>query len=186
MSRLTLDLDSTLNGDNHIKASSFTSAVLLTTAGTKVTTATIVAGKAIFDLRGIEAGDYFVEVNDDADDLVPTRIDDPSAEIRQRVAQALCASFVGPVDAPKYRINTCSIGQGHGPAVSFSDGTPITGEQPYLIINVALPKVEFRALGTGALLSSTILEVGSQWRPGAFRGALRRLDAQYGRPRSPW
>ena len=153
---LTLTLDPTIDvaGDT-VKAASITSVDLLATSGAKLASATVSAGAAVISLAGMTPGDYFLKVNGDDDDLVPTRIDDPSKDVSQRVGTMLRASYIGPVTAPVYRINTYSAGQGRPPVVKFSDGTAIApAEQPYIFVTLSPPRVEFKVLGTAALLSS--------------------------------
>jgi hypothetical protein len=164
---LTLSLDSTLDGDtDDVKATSITAADLLDTSGSAVAHATITAGQAVFQLSGIAAGEFFIEVNGDADDLVPTKIDSPTTSVSQRVGQKLRASMIGPADSPVYRINTYSAGQAESPVAQFSDGTAIAGEQPYVFITLELPTVEFKILGTAATLTSTSPK--SALHPGNF------------------
>jgi hypothetical protein len=155
---LALSLDPALDGvDDDVKASSITSADLLDKTGQKVTSATIAAEKAVFNLAAVKGkDDYFILVNGDADDLVPTRIEDPSDNVAQRVGTKLRASWIGPADAPRYRIKTYSAGQKESPVVKFSDGTVIPGEQPYVILSLTPPKIEFRLLGSAAMLSSLV------------------------------
>jgi len=153
--KLVLRLDSTLDGpDDNVKATVITDAVLLSTTGTTVKTATIGFGAAVFDLSGVAAGDYFIRVDGDADDLVPTRIDDPTKNVEQRVGQKLRASYVQPAVGAGYRINTWSAGQGESPISAYSDGGIIPNEQPYVIVTLGTPKIEFKVLGTAAPLSS--------------------------------
>lgn len=78
---LTLSLDPSLDDAGTVKAPTITSAVLLNTTGQVIATATVTAGAAGFDLSGLGAGNYFVRVNDLGDDLVPTHIDDPTANV---------------------------------------------------------------------------------------------------------
>ncbi len=156
-SQLKLSLDPTIDGEDGVsKATSITSADLLDKTGTKVASGTIAGGTASVDLTGIAAGDFFIEVNGDADDLVPTRIDDPLKTVEQRVGEKLRSSYIGPVAAPVYRINTYSAGQSFGPVVQYSDGAAISGEQPYVIMTLAVsaPKIEFGVLGSAHALSS--------------------------------
>lgn len=109
---LTISLDPTLDMDSDdVKATALTSADLLDTAGRAAATATIADGNAVFGLAGIAAGDYFVRVNGDSDDLVPTRLGDSSDDVIQRIGQKLRVSYVGPTSRPTYRINTWSSGQ---------------------------------------------------------------------------
>lgn len=152
---LTLSLDSTIDADDGTsKATSITAALLLDKTGATVGTATISGGNAVFSLSGVSAGDFFIEVNGDTADLVPTRIDDPTKDLEQRVGNKLRNSYIGPAATPVYRINTYSAGQSYNPVVQFSDGTAITGEQAYVILTLATPKVEVNVLGTAAPLTS--------------------------------
>lgn len=155
---LILSLDATLDGEEGaVKASAIIDAQLRDGKGAKVATATVASGRAVFALGAVKVrGDYFIEVNGDSDDLVPTRIDDPSAEVTQRVGTKLRASVIGPVDAPLYRVKTYPAGEEEIPVVRFSDGGVVEGEHPYVIVGFAPPKVEFRVLGTAALLSSLV------------------------------
>ena len=137
-----------------MKATSITSADLLDVANRTAARATLVAGSAVFSLAGLGAGDYFVKVNEDGDDLVPTRLDDSTADVSQRVGQKLRASYIGPTSNPSYRIKTWSAGQKSEPAVKYSDGAPVDGEQPYVIMTLAAPLVELKVLGTGVLLTA--------------------------------
>jgi len=157
---LSLTLDDTLDGDGDAKATSIATADLLDETGALVAHATIAAGAAVFTLTRVAAGDYFVEVNGDADDLVPTRIDASASTVLQRVGQKLRASLIGPVEKPTYRINTYSSGQGESPAVKYSDGTPVSDEQPYILITLPTWKVEFKALGTARALGSVNITGG--------------------------
>jgi hypothetical protein len=159
---LTVSLDATLDADDgDVKASAITTAELHDKTGAKVASAKIVDGKAVFGLAGVTTkDDLFVMINGDADDLVPTRIDDPSDDVLQRVGTKLRASRIGPPDAPRYRINTYPGGGEDGGdathVVKYSDGTPIADEHPYIIVSLAQPKIEIRLLGTAATLSSLV------------------------------
>jgi hypothetical protein len=165
---LTVTLDPTLDqpGDD-VKASSITGATLLDETGTVKAVATVSSGSAVFVLEGLKPGDYFIEINGDADDVVPTRIDDPASSTMQTVGQKLRASYVGPAGNPAYRVNTYSAGQNESPVVTYSDGTTIAGEQPYLIYSFATSQLEIRLLGTAAPLTSLPLPrcVGHAYDP---------------------
>jgi hypothetical protein len=152
---LTLSLDPTLDQpDDDVKATSISAATLLDDTGAVKVVATLSSGRALFALQGLSPGDYFIEVNGDADDLVPTRIDDVASSLTQTVGQKLRASYVGPSGAPTYRINTYSGGQGQSPVVKYSDGTTVPGEQPYVIYSFATSQLEIRLLGTAGALTS--------------------------------
>jgi hypothetical protein len=162
--QLVVSLDSTLDGDNdNVVVVVITSAKLLDGTGATIATAAIGLGEATFDLSNVIAGDYFVQINDDATNLVPTRIDDPAKRVLQRVGQKLRASYVEPASGAGYRINTYSAGQNESPVVAWSNGNP-TGQQPYVIITLGTPKIEVKVLGTGAALTSlptTAVHMGS-------------------------
>jgi hypothetical protein len=155
--KLTLELDPTLDNANDgdvVKATSLRSAVLLSPASRMVATATIHFGNAVFDLTGVAAGDYFIDVNADGEDLVPTRIDDPSSDVLQRVGAKLRTGYIEPSTGAGYRFTTFSYGQNEAPVVQYSDGGIISGDQPYLILTLDKPNIEVRLLGTGELLTS--------------------------------
>ncbi len=155
---LRLSLDPTLDQpDNDAKVTSIAAARLLDKSGAQVAVAAAVDGRVVFRLAGVAAGDYFIELNGDAKDLVPTRIDDPSSDLLQRVGQNLRASFIGPPAKPTYRINTYSAGQKKSGVVRFSDGAALAGEQPYVIVTLATSKLEIMVLGTADALTSLVL-----------------------------
>jgi hypothetical protein len=154
--QLTLLLDPSLDTDDGdaVKATSLLNVFLLDPTSKTVATATITFGNAVFDLTGIAPGDYFIDVNDDGDDLVPTRIDDPSKDIIQRVGTKLRTGYILPYSGAGYRFTTFSAGQNEAPVVSYSDGGVISGDQAYLLLTLAMRNIEVRLLGTAALLSS--------------------------------
>jgi hypothetical protein len=154
---LMLSLDVTLDGpDDAVKAATLETAELLAPNGAIAAAGIIVGSDAVFALAAVPAGDYFIEVNGDADDLVPTRIDDPTRPLAQRVGTTLRTSYVGPPADPIFRVRTYSAGQGQSPVTRYSDGTPIAGEQPYLLatLSFAAPRIEFAVLGTAAPLNT--------------------------------
>lgn len=153
---LTLSLDPSLDEDDgdDVKLTSLAKALLLDKTGASIAMGTLVAGAAVFDLSAVAAGDYFIEINDDGDDLVPTRIDPSSPTVAQRIGQKLRNSYIGPPSSPAYRVTTYSVGQNESPVVRFSDGTLIVGEQPYLIYSFASSALEIAVLGTARPLSS--------------------------------
>jgi hypothetical protein len=153
--KLTLVLDPSLDTDADTTiVTSIASAVLVGATGSTVKTATVARGEAVFDLTAVAAGDYFIRVNGHADDLVPTRIDNPRLGVGQRVGRKLRASVIGPAGSPLYRINTWSAGQAESPVAQYSNGAIVTGEQAYVIVTYDPPKVEFRVLGTGTPLTT--------------------------------
>lgn len=155
--RLMLSLQPSLDGDGDIKATSITSAELLGTDGTVMITGTVAGGTAQFNLSGVTAGDYFIRVNNLADDLVPTRIDDPTKTINQFVGQKLRATVVGNLSDPTYRVLTFSKGQKEDAVVVYSDGTndiPETYAYTILSLKTSPQKLDIRALGTASLLNS--------------------------------
>jgi hypothetical protein len=152
---LTLSLDPDLDqDDDEVKAQSIDAALLLDKAGATIAQATIANGTAIFNLASVASGDYFLEINGDVEDLVPTRIDDPGEALEQRVGRKLRASYIGPSAKPRYRINTYSAGQKESPVVRFSDGSVMPGAQPYVLYSFDSSQLEIGVLGTASELSS--------------------------------
>ncbi|VVB96869.1 Uncharacterised protein [uncultured archaeon] len=155
--RLTLSLQPSLDGDGDIKATSITMAELLGTDGKVMITGTVAGSTAQFDLSGITAGDYFIRVNGLSDDLVPTRIDDPTKAISQFVGQKLRATVIGNLSDPTYRVLTFSKGQKEDQVVVYSDGTnviPETYAYAILSLKTSPQKLDIRALGTASQLNS--------------------------------
>jgi hypothetical protein len=153
---LTLALNAALDtSSGTVKAASITQAQLLNTAKTLVKTATIASGKAQFDLTGLAAGHYFIKVNGLSNLLVPTRIDNPAANLSQAVGKKLRSSVIGSLASPTYRIETFPSGQGLPKIVKYSDGTAATPQGwAYVIMKPGAGKLETRYLGTAALLTS--------------------------------
>ena len=154
---LTLSLQPGLDGKGDIKATSITSAELLGLDGAVIKTATLTGGTAQFDLGSIAGGDYFISVNNLADDLVPTRIDDPTKATNQYVGQKLRAIVIGNLSDPTYRILTFSKGQKEDAVVVYSDGTikiPETYAYAILSLKTSPQKLDIRSLGTASLLNS--------------------------------
>ncbi len=155
--RLTLSLQPSLDREGDIKATSITTAELLGPGGTVMITGTVAGGTAQFNLSGIAAGNYFIRVNNLADDLVPTRIDDPTKTINQFVGQKLRVTVIGSLSDPTYRVQTFSKGQGEHPAVVYSDGTneaPETYAYAILSLKTSPQKLEINALGTASQLNN--------------------------------
>jgi hypothetical protein len=151
---LRLSLDPTLDQpDDDVKVTSIAAARLLDKSSAEVAVAALVGTEAWFPLSRIAAGSYFIEVNGDADDLVPTRIDDPRDDLLQRVGQKLRASYIGPPSKPTYRINTYPDGS----VVPFSTGVALVDERPYVLVGLASSTLESAVLGTGAALTSLTL-----------------------------
>ena len=154
--RLTLTLDPTIDGDSDDpKATLITSANLLDTTAAVIASASIVAGAAVFDLTHVPPGDYSLTINGKSDDLVPTRIDDTTGDLSQRVGQKLRASYIGPTSNPSYRITTWSAGS--NAIVRFSDLGEVADEHPYMILSFATAQLEIRVLGTARTMSSFAL-----------------------------
>ncbi len=152
---LTLSLDATLDqADDDVKATTLSSGVLLGKTGTMAASASIVGGAAVFDLTGVTKGDYFIVVNGITDRPIPTRVDDASVNVVQRVGQKLRASYVGPAGSPSYRINTYPDGK----VVKFSDDTVVGSDRPYVVVTFAPSKVELNVLGTATNLTSLPLD----------------------------
>jgi hypothetical protein len=126
---LILHLEPILDGKGDIRATSITDAKLCDFQGICVLngipykTATITNGTAKFSLSDRDAGVRLILINNLNDDLIPTRIDDPTKDIHQFVGEKLRVSVIGNLSDPTYRIETFTTGQGYDhPAVSYSDG----------------------------------------------------------------
>jgi len=126
---LTLTLEPSLDGKGDIRATSITDAKLCDFQGICVLngipykTATITNGTAKFSLSDRDTGARLILINNLNDDLIPTRIDDPTKDIHQFVGEKLRESVIGNLSDPTYRIETFTAGQGYDhPAVSYSDG----------------------------------------------------------------
>jgi hypothetical protein len=155
--RLTLSLQPSLDSEGNIMATTITKAELLGTDGTVMVTGTTTGGTAQFNLSSIAPGDYFIRVNDLADDLVPTRIDDPSTAINEFVGQKLRVAVIGELYNPTYKIDTFSKGQGKQSVVGFSDGATLTPERyAYVILSLKTSpqKLEVRIIGSAAQINS--------------------------------
>lgn len=166
--KLTLTLDPTLDGGGAVKATSFTKLELVSTAGTVIKTLAVTGTSASVDLATITAGDYFLRVNDLADDLVPTRIDDPSKNLSQSVGTKLRASLIGPPADPVYRVKSYSKGQLEHAMVKYGDGTVAPPERyTYAIVSFKTTpqKMEIRIAPTGVLV---VEKVKSASDPHAF------------------
>ncbi len=155
--RLTLNLQPSLDMEGDIKAISITRAELLSPDGMVMITGTVAGGTAQFNLSGVAAGNYFIRVNNLADDLVPTRIDDPTKTINQFVGQKLRVTVIGSLSDPTYRVQTFSKGQGEHPVVVYSDGSnevPETYAYVILSLKTSPQKLEINALGTASQLNN--------------------------------
>ena len=155
--KLTLRLQTSLDGEGDVKATSITRAELINPDGTVIINGNVSGGTVSFDMSGIVAGDYFIRINDLADDLVPTRIDDTATDINQLVGQKLSVTVIGNLTDPTYRIQTFSKGQGEHPVVVYSDGTNDIPEQyAYVLLSLKTSpqKLEINVLGTASQLNS--------------------------------
>ena len=163
---LTVSLSPSLDGNGTIKAASITKAVLSSIDGalpdgsfvvssggygikfnTSYKNATIINGTAKFNLStgDVSSGYYsgsqlegasVMRINDLNDDLIPTRIDDPTKDIHQYVGEKLRVSVIGNLSDPTYRIETFSKGQGKNPVVKCTDGTGVIFDSIYIIISL--------------------------------------------------
>lgn len=152
---LNLSLSTTLNGTGAVKAAAITTADLLNTAGAVAAGGTVASGKASFPLTGLTPGFYFIRVNGDANDLVPTKIDSVSATINQFVGTTLRRTVIGTLSVPTYQMTTYSLGQSQTAVVNYSNGTagaPARYAFATLYSNGAT--FEVRVLGTAALLTT--------------------------------
>ena len=187
---LSLTLEPNLNHEGDIKAESITNADLLDTDGMVVATGTISMDgtTAMFDLSGVMMGDFFIEVNGLGDDLVPTRIDDPSVNLDQFVGEDLRQSLIGSLEDPTYRILTFSKGQGEHPVVKYSDGTPVSPEEfnyDLITLKTNPQGLEINVLGTAEPVNSFIPSLTFHPFPASFPnlstwilGSVTELDEQ--------
>ncbi len=155
--KLILSLQPGLDGEGDVKATSITKAELTSPDGIVMINGDVSGGTVQFNLSGIDAGDYFIRVNDLADDLVPTRVDDTATAVNQFVGQKLRVSVIGNLSDPTYRIQTFSKGQGEHPVVMYSDGSNDIPEQyAYVLLSLKTsPQIlEINVLGTASLLNS--------------------------------
>jgi hypothetical protein len=138
------------------------------TYNTSYKTATIINGTAQFNLSAGDAGDRFIRINDLNDNLIPTRIDDPTKGIAQFVGQNLRESVIGNLSDPTYRIKTFPDGQGN-PVVKCTDGTGVGFDSVYIILSLKTTpqKLEISQLTNNLEMS----------HPGNFSGNLIRISA---------
>jgi hypothetical protein len=129
---LTVSLAPSLDSKGDIiMATSITKAELLrmdyNSTVTKVT-GTVAGFTALFNLSGIAPGDYFIRVNGLTDNLIPTRIDDPTKDTNQFVGENLQVSIIGNLSDPTYQIKMLTKTHDVPPRVWCSDGTSVVGE----------------------------------------------------------
>ncbi len=125
-------------------------------------TATIINGTAQFNLSAADAGDRFIRINDLNDNLIPTRIDDPTKGIAQFVGQNLRESVIGNLSDPTYRIKTFPSGQGN-PIVRCTDGTGVGFDSLYVILSLKTnpQKLEINGL-SNSLTSGNIVIISAE------------------------
>ncbi len=157
--KLTLSLDSTLDGTGNIIVNSISSAILTDTGGTVVKTAQTTSGRAGFDLSQVAPGDYFITINDLSQDRIPTRIisigGDTIQDINQYVSRTLVSSLITVNYDTLFKIKTFFRGQEGHPVRKFSDGTDVSPEAyAYCILSLgAMPaNLEIRIDGSAELL----------------------------------
>jgi plastocyanin len=157
--KLTLTLNSTMDGTSPPLVSNITKAVLFDTSSNTVATATLPDNMtAQFNLSGISQGDYFIEVNGLAGDHLPTRIDSNASDINQSVGLRLRNSIIGDISNPDYRIKVYPFGSppvvnSSHQVVNYATGAnePKYG---YVIVNDSIKTLEVRVLDTASLLST--------------------------------
>ncbi len=173
---LTVSLQPDLDGKGDIRATSITKALLSSPDGalpsdsfaigsgvsgviynTAYKTATIINGTAQFNLSAEDEGDRFIRINDLNDNLIPTRIDDPTKNINQFVGRNARESVIGNLSDPTYRIKTFPNGQGN-PIVKCIDGTGVMFGSIYTILSLKTnpQKLEINQL-TNSLTSGNIM-----------------------------
>src|SRR5450759_3690108 len=157
---LTLVLNNTIDGTSTPlinNATNITSATLLDINGNPQGTATLGANNmtAMFDMSaGVNPGHYFIEVNNIAGALVPTRIDSNASDITQTVGRRLRNSYIGDASSPDYRIKSypSAISSSH-PVVNFASGAN-ESKNAFVIVPGASNMIEVRVLNTDELLSN--------------------------------
>jgi plastocyanin len=161
MSNLTIVLNDTMDGMSAHLIDNFTgaSAILLDTMNNTVATATFPDNMtAQFDISNISPGDYFVEINGLAGDLLPTRIGNNTSDIMQTVGKRLRNSVIGDLSNPTYRIkvypsgNPPIVNSSHQ-VVNYSTGMNET-TYGFVIVSGSSSKIEIRSLGTSEELNN--------------------------------
>ncbi|VVB94423.1 Carboxypeptidase regulatory-like domain protein [uncultured archaeon] len=151
--KLTLSLNTTMDGMSTPIVNNITTAVLLDTSGSTVATATLPDNMtAQFILSGISPGDYFIEVNGLAGDLLPTRIDSNASDINQAAGLRLRNSIIGSFSNPIYRIKVYPSGLNSHPVVNYATGLNET-IYSFVIVPGSTSRIEVRVLSTSAELS---------------------------------
>jgi hypothetical protein len=153
--KLTLTLNTTMDGTNNTLVNNITSAVLLDTLGNILATATFPDNMtAQFSLSGISPGDYFIEVNNHTAALVPTRIDNNISDINQIVGLRMRNSVIGNISNPTYRIKSypSEIASSH-PVVNYVTGLN-ESKFAFVIVSGSISKIEVRVLNTSEELSN--------------------------------
>ncbi|MDW7727712.1 MAG: hypothetical protein SCH70_11500 [Candidatus Methanoperedens sp.] len=184
---LTVSLLPSLDDDGVVRTTSITKAVLSSPDGalpdgsfaisrgvygviynTAYKNATITNGTAQFNLSAGDTGYRFIRINDLNDNLIPTRIDDPTKDINQFVGRNLRASVIGNLSDPTYRIKTFPNGQGN-PVVMCTDGTSVGFDSVYIVLSL---KTNPQKLEINQLTNS--LEMS---HPGKFSGNIVIIGA---------
>lgn len=148
---LILALNTTMDAGNAL-VDNITNAVLLDTAGITRVNATLPDNvTALFNLTGINPGDYFIEVNDLAGDRVPTRIDSNESDINQFVGERLRNSIIGNISDPMYRIKARPGGR--HPIVNYFTGAN-ESEVPFIIVSMNPEKIQIHEINTSRELTN--------------------------------
>lgn len=152
---LTLKLDPSIGGGGDIKAASLVKGVMLTASGATIKTGTVTSGNLVFDLSGVNNGDYFIVVNDSVRDKVPTRITDASKNYIQLVGQKLRISFITMGADTLFRVKTYTQGQGEHPVRKYSDGSNLSNYSWVILAYKVSPVLfEIRTVEDNRLLNS--------------------------------
>ncbi|WAM22682.1 MAG: hypothetical protein OI715_00885 (plasmid) [Candidatus Methanoperedens sp.] len=128
-------------------------------------TATIINGTAQFNLSAEDAGDRFIRINDLNDNLIPTRIDEPTKGIVQFVGQNLRVSVIGSLSDPTYRIKTFP-----NPIVKCINGGDLMIDSAYIILSL---KVNPQRLEIHYLINSLF-----ESHPGSFSGNIMIVSSE--------
>ncbi|MCX9010630.1 MAG: hypothetical protein OIN66_05840 [Candidatus Methanoperedens sp.] len=162
--KLTLTLEPSLDGKGNIRATSLMDAKLSDFQGIIVLNdipykaANITNGTAQFSLSAgqfpyRDEGNRYIMINNLYGDLIPTRIDDPTKDIHQFVGEKLRVSVIGNLSDPTYQIETFTQEQGEHPAVSYYDGTNLSGMfggNVYTILSLKTNPQRFQVITLGA------------------------------------
>ena len=117
---LSVGFNPTLETGQHALVTEITKAELLNGSGQVVSTASVAGGVASFALSGVPTGDYFIRLNDLANDLLPVRL--AAADTTELVNTSLDEAVVGQITDPTYTIFTLTQGRGRSRSCGIPTG----------------------------------------------------------------